>query len=60
LKASLEGSTGTTASGIEISWTTVKGRETVDSKEVEKLLGFVPKVVGAESVRLNIKSNGGK
>jgi CRISPR/Cas system-associated exonuclease Cas4 (RecB family) len=60
LKESLLGSTGTTASGIEISWTTVKGRETVDSKEVEKLLGFVPKVVGNESVRLNIKSNGGK
>jgi len=60
LKESLVGATGTTASGIEISWTTVKGRETVDSKEVEKLLGFVPKVVGAESTRLNIKSNGGK
>ena len=59
-KASLEGSTGVTKSGIEISWTTVKGRETVDSKEVEKLLGFIPKVVGSESVRLNIKSNGGK
>jgi CRISPR/Cas system-associated exonuclease Cas4 (RecB family) len=59
-KASLEGATGTTASGIEISWITVKGRETVDAKEVEKLLGFVPKVVGNESVRLNIKSNGGK
>lgn len=57
-KASLEGSTGTTKSGIEISWTTVKGRETVDSKEVEKLLGFVPKVVGNETVRLNIKTGG--
>ena len=60
LKESLVGSTGTTASGIEISWTTVKGRETVDAKEVEKLLGFVPKVVGNESTRLNIKSIGGK
>jgi CRISPR/Cas system-associated exonuclease Cas4 (RecB family) len=59
-KASLEGSTGTTKSGIEISWTTVKGRETVDSKEVEKLLGFIPKVVGNESVRLNIKTIGEK
>lgn len=59
-KASLEGSTGTTRSGVEISWTTVKGRETVDSKEVEKLLGFVPKTVGSESVRLNIKPSGGK
>ena len=59
-KASLEGATGTTRSGVEISWITVKGRETVDSKEVEKLLGFVPKVVGNESVRLNIKPIGGK
>ena len=59
-KAALEGSTGITASGIEITWTTVKGRETVDAKEVEKLLGFVPKVVGNESVRLNIKPSGGK
>lgn len=59
-KASLEGAVGVTASGIEISWTTVKGRETVDAKEVEKLLGFVPKIVGNESVRLNIKSSGGK
>jgi CRISPR/Cas system-associated exonuclease Cas4 (RecB family) len=60
LKASLEGNTGTTASGVEISWTTVKGRETVDAKEVEKLLGFVPKVIGNESTRLIIKSNKGK
>ena len=60
LKASLEGTTGVTASGVEISWTTVKGRETVDAKEVEKLLGFVPKVIGNESVRLNIKTSGGK
>lgn len=60
LKASLEGATGVTSSGVEISWTTVKGRETVDAKEVEKLLGFVPKIVGNESVRLNIKPSGGK
>ena len=60
LKASLEGSTGITKSGVEISWTTVKGRETVDAKEVEKLLGFVPKLVGNESVRINIRASGGK
>ena len=60
LKASLEGAVGVTASGVEISWTTVKGRETVDAKEVEKLLGFVPKIVGNESVRINIKQSGGK
>jgi CRISPR/Cas system-associated exonuclease Cas4 (RecB family) len=60
LKASLEGVLGTTNSGIEVSWTTVKGRESVDSGEVEKLLGFVPKKVGAESQRLSIKQSGGK
>ena len=59
-KASLEGATGTTRSGVEISWITVKGRKSVDSKEVEKLLGFVPKTVGNETVRLNIKPSGGK
>lgn len=60
LKSSFEGATGTTASGIQISWTAVKGRETVDAEQVEKLLGFIPKVIGKESIRLNIKPNGGK
>jgi CRISPR/Cas system-associated exonuclease Cas4 (RecB family) len=60
LKASFEGLLGTTSSGIELSWTTVKGRESVDSSEVEKLLGFVPKNVGAESQRLSVKQSGGK
>lgn len=60
LKSSFEGAIGTTASGISISWTTVKGRETVDAQEVEKLLGFVPKQFGKESIRLNIKPSGGK
>ena len=60
LKASFEGVLGTTLSGAEISWTTVAGRTTVDSNEVEKLLGFIPKLVGAESQRLSIKLNGGK
>ena len=60
LKSSFEGTTGVTASGIQISWTQVKGRETVDAEQVEKLLGFLPKVVGKESIRLNIKPNGGK
>jgi hypothetical protein len=51
---------GTTNSGIELSWTTVKGRESVDSEQVEKLLGFVPKKVGVESQRLSVKQSGGK
>ena len=60
LKASFEGLLGVTNSGVEVSWSTVRGRETVDSEEVEKLLGFVPKKVGAESHRLSIKQSGGK
>ena len=56
LRASLEGIFGRTRSGVDISWTTVAGRASIDEKEVEKLLGFVPKKpVGKESVRLNIK-----
>lgn len=60
LKASFEGLLGVTTSGIEVSWTTVKGRETVDSEQVQELLGFVPKKVSAESQRLTVKQNGGK
>ena len=60
LRSSFEGLLGTTNSGIEVSWTTVKGRESVDSSEVEKLLGFVPKKFGTESQRLSIKQPGGK
>ena len=60
LKASFEGLLGTTQSGLEVSWTTVRGRESIDSEEVEKLIGFVPKKFGSESQRLSIKQTGGK
>ena len=60
VKSELEGFTGTTLSGVEVLWTSVSGRKTVDAKEVEKLLGFVPYVQGQESVRLSIKPTGGK
>jgi CRISPR/Cas system-associated exonuclease Cas4 (RecB family) len=60
LKASLEGTIGVTASGIEISWTKVKGRETVDKDKVIELIGYVPVSVGEETARLNIKPSGGK
>ena len=60
LKASFEGLLGTTNSGIEVSWTTIAGRTTVDSDEVEKLLGFIPKKTGEVSQRLSIKQSGGK
>jgi CRISPR/Cas system-associated exonuclease Cas4 (RecB family) len=60
LKAALEGFTGNTNSGVSILWSTVSGRESVDTEEVEKLLGFVPKKQGQESIRLSVKHTGGK
>lgn len=56
LRSELEGHVGTTESGIQIAWTSVSGRRTVDSDEVEKLLGFIPYKVGKETSRLEIKS----
>lgn len=55
LKESLQGVTGITETGIKVTWTTVAGRQTVDEAEVLKLLGFVPKKQGQESVRLSVK-----
>jgi hypothetical protein len=60
LRTSLEGFTGQTNSGIQIVWSTVNGRSQVDAEEVEKLLGFVPKKQGQESIRLSVKQTGGK
>ncbi len=56
LKSSLEGVFGRTLSGVEINWTTVAPRQTIDESEVLAKLGFVPKkTAGKESVRLSIK-----
>jgi CRISPR/Cas system-associated exonuclease Cas4 (RecB family) len=60
LKSSFEGTIGVTPSGVEISWTKVKGRETVDKEKVKELIGYVPVSVGDETARLNIKLSGGK
>lgn len=57
IKESLQGIAGVTQTGIRVQWTTVAGRSAVDSEEVEKLLGFVPKKQGAESTRLSVKLN---
>jgi len=54
-KAQLEGVEGITFDGVKISWSSLKGRETPDTTEIEKLLGFVPMKTGAPSVRLNVK-----
>ena len=56
IRSALEGYAGVTEEGVQISWTPVAGRRTVDSTQVEKLLGFVPYKVGKESMRLEIKS----
>ena len=55
LKESLQGFTGITSNGVQIVWSTVAGRSSVDAEEVEKLLGFVPKKQGQESTRLSVK-----
>jgi CRISPR/Cas system-associated exonuclease Cas4 (RecB family) len=60
LRTALEGFTGQTNSGVSILWSTITGRSSVDADEVHKLLGFVPKKQGQESVRLSVKHNGGK
>jgi CRISPR/Cas system-associated exonuclease Cas4 (RecB family) len=39
LRTSLEGFTGQTNSGIQIIWSTIAGRESVDIDEVKKLIG---------------------
>jgi CRISPR/Cas system-associated exonuclease Cas4 (RecB family) len=60
LRTSLEGFTGHTNSGIQIIWSTIAGRESVDIDEVKKLIGNVPIKKGQESIRLSVKQNGGK
>ena len=60
LKSSFEGTIGVTPSGVEISWTKIKGRETVDKEKIKELIGYVPVSVGEETARLNIKLSGGK
>jgi CRISPR/Cas system-associated exonuclease Cas4 (RecB family) len=56
LKSSLEGVFGRTLSGVEINWTTVAPRQTIDEAEVLSKLGFVPKKTsGKETARLSIK-----
>jgi len=60
IRTALEGFTGQTNSGVSIVWSTTAGRSQVDAEEVEKLLGFVPKKQGQESVRLTVKHTGGK
>lgn len=55
LKTSMEEWSGQTASGIKIKWQPQAGRSSVDSAEVEKLLGFIPKKQGKDTFRLIIQ-----
>ena len=60
LRASLEGFTGTTLSGFQISWSTVAGRKSVDIDALSKVVKEIPYKQGQETVRLNVKQTGGK
>lgn len=51
----LEGTTGTTLSGIQVKWATISGRQTIDEVAVEQALGFVPKKQGNGYSRLTVK-----
>ena len=55
LKAKLEGTSGITADGIKVSWSTVAGRKMVDEDKVKALLGEVPVRYGKETIRLSVK-----
>jgi hypothetical protein len=54
-KQRLAGVTGVTMSGVKVSWSEVKGRETPDTDEIKKLLGSVPVKLGMPSMRLTVK-----
>lgn len=59
LKEQFVGVSGMTYSGIDISWSTVAPRQSVDTDAVQQALGYVPmKTTGKESNRLNIKYKG--
>ena len=60
LKDSLAGLSGTTYSGVSVSWTQVLGRKTVDVDALSKQGIEIPYKEGKESQRLTIKQTGGK
>jgi len=59
LRASLEGFTGTTISGFQITWSTVAGRKSVDIDALSKVIKEIPYKQGQETIRLNVKQTGG-
>jgi hypothetical protein len=54
-KSVLEGVAGVTMSGLKVSWSEVKGRETPDTDAIKAALGSVPVKVGMPSMRLMVK-----
>jgi hypothetical protein len=54
-KFALEGVSGVTIDGIKVRWSEVQGRQSTDTEEVMKMLGFVPTKQGASTLRLEVK-----
>jgi hypothetical protein len=55
LKEALTGVTGVTMDGIKVSWSEVRGRESVDIDQVKAMLPIVPMKTGAPTMRLSVK-----
>ena len=55
LKEILTGVSGVTMDGIKVSWSEVRGRETVDLEQVKAMLPIVPMKTGAPTLRLSVK-----
>lgn len=60
LKDQLAGLSGTTYSGVNITWTQVAGRKSVDTDALSSQGIEIPYKEGKESTRLTIKQTGGK
>ena len=59
-KQALLGHVGITQSGIQVNWTQVAGRKSVDTKALEDAGVTIPYKEGKETTRLTIKQTGGK
>jgi hypothetical protein len=55
LKEVLTGVSGVTMDGIKVSWSEIRGRETVDIDQVKAMLPIVPMKTGAPTMRLTVK-----
>ena len=60
IKEQLAGLSGQTTSGINITWTSVAGRKSVDTDALSSQGIEIPYKEGKESTRLTIKQTGGK